>query len=150
MGLVMATPGETVDYEFMRMQILSDAKKYDIREIAYDRNMADVLIEKVSPNFNVVNFNQSVVGMSEPSKDFEKLVVDHHLIDNNPVMRWMISNTTIRSDAHGNIHVVKPAEGKSSKRIDGVVTSIMANNRLQASLEQDKKEAGLDPTEMVF
>jgi phage terminase large subunit-like protein len=43
-------------------------------------------------------------------------------------MNWMVSCTDIVSDPAGNIKPVKPDRGKSHKRIDGVVASIMALN----------------------
>lgn len=148
-GYITATPGETVDYSYMESQIFKDAEVYDIQEIAYDRNLALRLIEDLAGTFNMTDFGQSIVAMSEPSKDWEKLVVDGKLIDNNPVMEWMVSCATIRTDANSNIKVVKPDSMKSSKRIDGVITSIMAYNRLASAVaETEKQNISID--QMIF
>ena len=132
-GYIVATAGEVVDYSFMYNQILEDAKKYQVQEIAYDRNLGELLIEPLSDSLLMIDFNQSMVKMSEPSKAWETAIRDKKIIDNNPVMRWMVSCATIRTDANDNIKVVKPDTMKSSKRIDGVITSIMANNRLEVA-----------------
>jgi phage terminase large subunit-like protein len=69
--------------------------------------------------------------MSEPSKEFEKIVVAKqcgHLTPTgiNPVMRWMLSNVAVKRDPADNI---KPDKSRASGRIDGVVGSIMALGR---------------------
>lgn len=145
-GYIFATPGETVDYSFMFKKIIDDAQLYDIQEIAYDRNLAAHLIQDLSEEFTCVEFNQGIVGMSEPSKSWEQLIASGNLIDNNPVMEWMVSCCVVKADANGNIKPIKPDANKQSKRIDGVITSIMANNRLEIALadEQNQREFNID------
>ena len=41
----------------------------------------------------------------------------------NPVLRWMLSSTVVKTDPAGNI---KPDKEKSVQKIDGIVASIMA------------------------
>ncbi|WP_422667057.1 terminase TerL endonuclease subunit [Billgrantia montanilacus] len=41
-------------------------------------------------------------------------------------MTWMASNVTVETDAAGN---VKPSKKKSTEKIDGIVSSIMAIGR---------------------
>lgn len=130
-GYINATPGEVVDYSFMYKDIIEAGQKYDIQEIAYDRNLSELLIEPLADSFNMVDYNQSITYMSEPSKDWEGAVCKGLVTDNNPVMAWMVSCATVRTDANDNIKVVKPDSNKTSKRIDGVITSIMAYNRLK-------------------
>ena len=148
-GYITATPGDTQDFSFMLKQILEDAKKYDIQEIAYDRNLAEYLIQDLEAEFNCVEFSQSIIGMSEPSKAWEQAIADGKIIDNNPVMAWMVSCTTVKPDANGNIKPIKPDTNKTSKRIDGVITSIMANNRLEITLA-DEAKAPVSVDEMIF
>lgn len=62
--------------------------------------------------------------MSAPSKEFEKLVLSEKIEHfGNPVLRWMLSSTVIKTDPAGNI---KPDKDKSTQKIDGIVASIMA------------------------
>ena len=44
----------------------------------------------------------------------------------HPVLRWMAGNTTIETDAAENI---KPSKKKSTERIDGIVSTVMALGR---------------------
>lgn len=138
-GYIFAIPGETMDYDFMFEKIVEDSKKYDVQEIAYDRNLAEHLIQKLADAFTCVEFNQGITGMSEPSKAWEQLIVSGKLIDNNPVMEWMVSCATVKADPNGNIKPLKPDANKTSKRIDSVITSIMANNRLEVTLADEAK-----------
>lgn len=148
-GYIIATPGETQDFTFMLNIIREDAKKYDIQEIAYDRNLAEYLIQDLDAEFTCVEFSQSIVGMSEPSKAWEQAITEGKIIDNNPVMAWMVSCATVKPDANGNIKPIKPDVSKTSKRIDGVITSIMANNRLEVALA-DETKGPLSVDDMIF
>lgn len=149
-GFITATPGETVDYSYMFEDIRKDAQLYDIQEIAYDRNLSSLIIQPLSDSFNMVEFNQGITYMSEPSKAWEKAVSEGRITDNNPVMRWMVSCATIKTDANDNIKVVKPQFTKSSKRIDGVITSIMAMNRLETAMAEEIRMQNLDIDKMIF
>lgn len=149
-GYVFATPGETVDYSFMFRKIIDDSKIYDVQEIAYDRNLAAHLIQDLSDVFTCVEFSQSITGMSEPSKAWEQLIADGKLIDNNPVMDWMVSCATVKPDANGNIKPIKPDVNKSTKRIDGVITSIMANNRLEVALADEEAQGNFKIEDAVY
>ena len=149
-GYIQATPGDTQDFSFMYNQICEDSKKYEIEEIAYDRNLAENLIQGLEAEFNCVEFSQSIIGMSEPSKAWEQAVAEGKIIDNNPVMAWMVSCTTVKPDANGNIKPIKPDTNKTSKRIDGVITSIMANNRLEVAIADEEKQASVSIEDFVF
>lgn len=149
-GYITATPGETVDYSYLFEQIRKDGQRWGIEEIAYDRNLSSLIIQPLADSWNMVEFNQGIAYMSEPSKAWEKAVMEGKIIDNNPVMRWMVSCATVRTDANDNIKVVKPQFTKTSKRIDGVITSIMANNRLEAAVALDGIESSMSVDDMVF
>lgn len=140
-GWITATPGETVNYDFMYSDIQKFSHDHDIMEMAYDRNLAEKLVEPLAQDFVMVDFAQSITAMSEPSKDWEKAVTDGDIIDNNPVMAWMVSCASTKEDENGNIKVVKPQSNKTSKRIDGVITSIMANNRLDIALADEIRDS---------
>ena len=62
--------------------------------------------------------------MGAPTKEFEKLVLTEKIEHfGNPVLRWMLSSTVVKTDPAGNI---KPDKEKSVQKIDGIVASIMA------------------------
>jgi phage terminase large subunit-like protein len=62
--------------------------------------------------------------MSPPMKELEKLVLEGAIVHNdNPVLKWMASNVAVLQDPAGN---VKTNKDKSSEKIDGIVSAIMA------------------------
>jgi phage terminase large subunit-like protein len=66
--------------------------------------------------------------MSGPSKEYERLIYEDKIIDSNPVMKWMIGNVIIKPDINNNYKPLKEYKS-STKRIDGVISSLMAISR---------------------
>jgi len=129
--LLIATPGEAIDYNFIIDYILEEAKKYEINDIATDPHNAQSVISALSDKgLTMVMTQQGFITMGQIAKNFErKLLNDELAMDNHPIMNWMISCTDILSDPAGNIKPIKPDRDKSGKRIDGVISSIMALDR---------------------
>ena len=76
-------------------------------------------------------FGQGFRSMSAPCKLLESLVMStkcHH--GGNPVLRWMMSNVAIESDAADNIKISKK---RSTEKVDGVVALVMALARASQS-----------------
>jgi phage terminase large subunit-like protein len=130
-GFVIATPGDVIDDVYIEDLIREDAEKYDIKEIAYDPWNANPITNHLTADgMTMVQINQRYASMSPATKDFEKKVLSREIATGgNPVMDWMISCTEVKSDRQGNIMPMKPERDKSGKRIDGVISSIMALNR---------------------
>ena len=62
-----------------------------------------------------------------PTKELMKLVLEERIAHGgHPALRWMMDNIYIRTDPAGNI---KPDKEKSTEKIDGAVTTIMALDR---------------------
>jgi phage terminase large subunit-like protein len=81
--------------------------------------------------------------MNEPCKEFERLILSGSINHGgNPVMRWMVGNVAIKTDPSGNIRPVKP-DNKSAKKIDGVVTNVMA---IAGNMFQKVEEASIYET----
>ena len=128
-GWIVATPGEVVDYGFLRYAIVEAAELYDMQEIAYDPWNATQLCQQLTDEdrLPMIEHRQGMVSMAAPTKEFERLVIGGHLRHGgNPVLRWAASNVVVESDAAGNY---KPTKKKSTERIDPVVATIMAVGR---------------------
>ena len=141
-GYIVTTHGNCIDYDFIEQQILIDAEKYQIQEIAYDPWKAIEIVNHLKEaGFTMVSINQRYSGMASPTDTFEKKMLGKEIAhDNNPVMIWMVSCTEVKSDRQGNIMPMKPQRDKTGKRIDGVVASIMALDRAVRHEEQAKVE----------
>lgn len=124
-GYVTVTPGNVIDYDFVKADILRIVADYDLRTSAYDRwNSSQTIIDLQNEGMECNPFGQGYGSMSAPTKEFEKLVltgkIEHF---GNPVLRWMLASTLVKTDPAGNI---KPDKEKSTQKIDGIVTAIMA------------------------
>jgi phage terminase large subunit-like protein len=131
LGYITATPGNSIDYDFVESQIKEDAEKYEIIEIAYDKyNATQMVMNLQKYDFEMVEFPQTPISMSPGIKDFEIKVLRGLIAHGgNPVMKWMISCVELWSDSNGNVKIVKPDRGKSVKRVDGPVAASMALDR---------------------
>jgi len=130
-GFVTITPGNVIDYDFIESQVMEDAKDYVVKEIAYDPyNSTEIVNHLSDEGMNMLPFRQGFMSMSAPTKDFEKRVLGKELNHgNNPVIKWMVSCTELKTDGTDNIKPDKPDRTRTGKRIDGVVASIMALDR---------------------
>jgi phage terminase large subunit-like protein len=130
-GFVISTTGDVIDYDFIEQQVLEDAERYDIQEIAYDPWKAQEIVNHLQEaGFTMVPIFQRYSGMAVATDTFEKKVLGKEIAHgDNPIMTWMVSCTEVKSDRQGNIMPMKPQRDKTGKRIDGVVASIMALHR---------------------
>jgi len=128
-GLVTAIPGATIDYTYIIRDILDDAETYNIRAIGYDKwQSREVInaIENERPDIMLIEVEQSLKKLSPLTQSYEKTIKDGQLVDNNPVMLWMINNVEIHPDVNGNYKPMKKSKA-NTQRIDGVISSIMAH-----------------------
>lgn len=124
-GHLVATPGATVDYEFIEAKIRELHERHQIREVAYDRWGAANLVQRLEKlGLTIAEFGQGYQSMSAPSKELERLVRGRLIRHGgHPVLDWMAGNAVVQLDAAGNI---KPVKNKSTERIDGIVALVMA------------------------
>lgn len=122
-GLLLTTPGNVVDYEYIRTQIGQDAALFAIKELGYDPWNAQALATGLMQDgLTVVPIRQGFASLSAPTKELEKLILGkkfHH--GGHKVLRWMFSNVAVTQDSAGNL---KPAKDKSTERIDGVAATV--------------------------
>lgn len=127
-GLIEATPGDAIDYDYIRDRIIELATVYDIREVAFDPYNAIATAQQLEKaGVKMIQHRQSMLSMSAPSKLFE-IMVRRRTIEHggNKVLRWMASNVCAKRDSQDNI---MPDKDKSSDKIDGIVASILGMNR---------------------
>lgn len=128
LGFMKATDGESVDYDVIRRDINDLRRKYSIQEIGIDPwNATQLTGQLLDDGFRAVEVPQNPGHMSEPSKEFESLVVSRRLHHGgNPVLTWMASNVAIKEDERENI---MPNKKRSGDRIDGIVATILGISR---------------------
>lgn len=128
MGLLTLTPGEVVDYEWIKSLIYEKAKIYDIKEICYDPwNATQIANDLDAEGFLMVEIRQGFRTLSEPTKDLEKLIIGGKLIhNNNPLLTFAVGNAVAVSDPAGNIKLDK---SKTQFRIDPCIAMVTSHVR---------------------
>lgn len=128
-GWVTATPGDVIDFAWIRREVLEMAERYDLQELAYDEWAAQQMaLELAEEGITMVPTRQGFRSLSEPAKELEALVVSRRLRHgNHPVLTWMAARCSISHDPAGNI---KPDKKKSRDRIDGIAAAVMAIGRM--------------------
>jgi len=136
-GYLNTTEGNVVHYGFIEAFIEELGKKYNIKEIAFDRWGAVQMTQNLEgAGFRVIPFGQGFKDMSPPTKELMKLVLEKKIAHGaHPVLRWMMDNIFIRTDPAGNI---KPDKEKSTEKIDGAVATIMALDRALRNTNQEE------------
>jgi len=128
-GWVCITPGSAVDYQWVRASVVEASETYRLQDIGYDPwNATQFALQlQDEDGLPMVQFRQGFASMNEPSKAFERMIVERKLNHGgNPALRWMVSNVCKKEDPAGNL---KPDKSTSSQKIDGVVASIIAIGR---------------------
>ncbi len=127
-GYIQATPGNVIDYAFIRDTLNKLSTDFSIAEVAFDRWGATKLsLDLQDDGFKMVEFGQGFASMSAPTKELTNLILSKKLRHGgNPVMRWMADNLIVKQDPAGNL---KPDKSKSIEKIDGMVALVMALDR---------------------
>lgn len=73
----------------------------------------------------MVEVRQGAKTLSNPMKQLEADLIEKKVIyNNNPILKWCLSNTAVKRDDNDNI---RPVKGKQQRmRIDGAVSLIIA------------------------
>lgn len=127
-GFIIATPGNVVDQELIRQQVLQDARDFDLQEVAYDEwNAAKLATELAADDVVMVKIPQNFQMLTAPTKHLEGLVLSGRIRHGgHPVLRWNAGNVVLLTDTNDNY---RPNKKKSRDRIDGIVATVMALNR---------------------
>jgi phage terminase large subunit-like protein len=136
-GFILTTPGNVIDYDFIRQRIKSLGQQYLIKEIAFDPYNATQIVGQLKDQdgFEMVLHRQGDVSMNMPTKELLRLTLTGDLVHlNNPVLTWMADNLVVHEGATA---LVKPDKEKSVEKIDGIVAAIMAIGRYNANPTQE-------------
>jgi phage terminase large subunit-like protein len=130
-GYLLPTPGNVVDYEYIRQTLKDWAAEFSIRSIAFDPWNATDLVTRLQEQdgFTCVPMRQGFASLSAPTKSLEKAILAKQLRhDGHPVLRWCVSNVSVETDATGNLKISKKV---STERIDGVAALVMAVDQME-------------------
>lgn len=128
-GLITATPGNFIDYAYVKKDVIKAAELYDLREVGYDPWNASQFAGELfnEEGIQMIEMRQGAKTLSEPSKDILKKVLGNCVAHGgHAVLRWCADNMVMVPDANENI---RPAKDKVTERIDLFVALIMAWGR---------------------
>lgn len=139
-GFITATPGNVIDYDWIKKDVFDAAKEYDLREVGFDswnaQATATDIMNELNPQgaadgFQMVEMRQGPKTFNEPMKDLlVKVMTGKIRHGGHPVLRWNADNLVVRKDANGNF---APDKEKATEKIDGMVSLIMAVGRAMMS-----------------
>lgn len=135
-GLITVTDGAIIDFEVIEADILELCNRFDVAAVGYDPHQATMLVTRLlAENVPMLEYRPLTRNFSEPMKQLDALS-DAGKISHNgdPVMAWMMSNTTAKVDAMDNVY---PRKEKPENKIDGVVALIMALGTSMADAEPE-------------
>lgn len=125
-GFIELTPGNVIDYAFIRAEIVALANQWSLRKILADPYNATKLgVElKEQDGLPIEFLRQGYLSLSAPTKELLRLTLGEKLSHNNhPILRWHAANCVVEQDAAGNI---KLSKRKSKKKIDGMAALVNA------------------------
>lgn len=127
-GLLRLCQGNTINYHDVTAWFLEMVEKYDVTPawIYYDSYSARYWVDEMQNHgFNMIRCIQGAKTLSLPMQklgaDLQKKLVNYN---NNPLLKWCITNTGIQTDRNGNIVPVKATSAKY--RIDGLASLLDA------------------------
>jgi len=127
-GYLTLSEGSQNDFSKVTEWFLDMVRTYDIRPlwVGYDPWNSRYWVDEMDEaGFTMEKVRQGPFTLSEPMKQLEADLKNHVVIyDNNPMLKWCLSNTQAKVDINGNI---QPSKLNSKfKRIDGAVALIIA------------------------
>ena len=127
-GLITVTEGNQNDFTLVTQWFLMMIRTYEIRPlwVGYDPWNSQYWTKEMEDlGFEMEKVRQGIYSLSEPMKQLEADLKNGNVIyNNNPIMKWNLSNTQAKIDINGNIQPSKL--GSKYKRIDGAVALIIA------------------------
>ncbi|HBI91194.1 MAG TPA: terminase large subunit [Terrisporobacter glycolicus] len=140
LGLLRTTPGNKVHYKYVTDWFLEVQNELDIyiSWVGYDSWSATYWVEEMRNKFGkecmeaVIQGKKTLSGpMQNLGADLGKKIINYN---NNPILKWCLSNTSVDIDKNNNI---QPAKGNSQrKRIDGTAGLLNAYVALERHQEE--------------
>ena len=120
-GLLRLCARNTINYSDVTVWFVETVKQYELLPawVYYDSYSARYFVEEMQmQGFNMVRYIQGAKTLSLPMQMLGADLQAHRVIyNNNPVLKWCLTNTGIHTDRNGNIVPVKNQSPK--QRIDG-------------------------------
>ena len=141
-GLLRASEGNKINYKDVVAWFLEVQNELDIYiyKIGYDIWNSQYIVDELKQNFGIDSVEAVIQGkktMSSPMKNFAAdLAAKRINYNNNPILKWNLSNAAIDVDRNDNISLIKTSNQR--RRIDGVASLLDAYIALERNCEEYK------------
>lgn len=141
-GLLRASEGNKINYKDVVAWFLEVQNELDIYiyKIGYDSWNSQYIVDELKQNFGIDSVEAVIQGkktMSSPMKNFAAdLAAKRINYNNNPILKWNLSNAAIDVDRNDNISLIKTSNQR--RRIDGVASLLDAYIALERNCEEYK------------
>lgn len=129
-GWLTVSSGSQVDYRQVTDWFVKMIVNYNIRPlwVCYDRALAGYWVSEMDDaGFEMEKIAQGPFTWSQPMKEMGASLTDKKVIyQNNPILRWCLSNTAVKSLNNDGIQTIQPVKISANKRIDGTVSMLNA------------------------
>ena len=129
-GWIDINEGASVDYSKVTEWFVDMVRKYDIRPlwICFDRALSGYWVEEMlEQGFEMEKTAQGAFTWSQPMKELGCALQDHKInYNNNPILRWCLANTGVKSLNKDGIESIMPVKMHKDRRIDGMVSLLNA------------------------
>ena len=129
-GWLTLCDGATVDYNDVTEWFVSMVQERDIRPlwVCYDAALSGYWVPQMTDmGFERERIRQGPVTWTYPMKRMKGLFEDHRIVyQNNPILRWCLSNTAAKSSNQRGIDSIQPEKITANRRIDGTVSLLNA------------------------
>lgn len=134
-GWLSICDGARIEYSEVESYIEEFCREHPVESVAHDPWNCEGVRQRLSESgITLVEVAQTMAGLTDASKSLETLVDAKRIIHgDDPVLRWMARNATVKRDGNDNIKPMKP-ERSTMKAIDGIVALIMAIGEAEADL----------------
>ena len=124
-GLITITPGNVTDYDYILNDLMKINQVLYLNKIGYDAwNATQFVINATDKGLPMEPVSQSIGNFNRPTREMERLILSNHaVIDNNEINRHCFRNVVMALDRNGN---TKPSKQYEEKKIDGVISALMA------------------------
>ena len=129
-GWIEINEGAQVDYSKVTAWFVEMVEKWDIRPlwVCYDRALAGYWQEEMAGyGFEMEKTAQGAYTWSQPMKELGCALQEHKVnYNNNPILRWCLANTGVKSLNKDGIESIMPVKIQKDRRIDGMVSLLNA------------------------
>lgn len=130
-GWLTICEGTQVHYSDVTKWFYGDmVTQYSIRPlwVCYDRAFAGYWVDEMKDHgFDMERIAQGPFTWSQPMKEMGAALEAHRVIyQNNPMLRWCLSNTAAKAKNLDGISTIQPVKIASNRRIDGMVSLLNA------------------------